>query len=212
MNFFYYYFIYERIIESYHRLIELQNIFIQKAGCGLCVTKSQQKYSFENFKAVARKFRASSTYLIVYALVHYYSKETTNLPQPLATEYIDRRYIQTLYIYIYTHIVPHLSRLFLSISRNCLNKKFLTIIITTKIHEIEFITIIRNWSTYIILVDILEQYYSKLAKIQDPFLYASVLSIILKYDMRYGSSWVIKFSYILEYFETFLSMKNSKFK
>lgn len=121
-------------------------------------------------------------------------------------------YKPCIYIYIYTHIVPHLSRLFLSISRNCLNKKFLTIIITTKIHEIEFITIIRNWSTYIILVDILEQYYSKLAKIQDPFLYASVLSIILKYDMRYGSSWVIKFSYILEYFETFLSMKNSKFK
>lgn len=47
---------------------------------------------FENFKAVARKFRASSTYLIVHALVHYYGKETTNLPQLLATEYIDRRY------------------------------------------------------------------------------------------------------------------------
>ena len=60
---------------------------------------------FENFKAVARKFRASSTYLIVHALVHYYSKETTNLPQPLATEYIDRRYKHTLYMYMYT--APH---------------------------------------------------------------------------------------------------------
>lgn len=100
---------------------------------------------FENFKAVARKFRASSTYLIVHALVHYYSKETTNLPQPLATEYIDRRYKPCIYVH------TSLSRLFLPISRNYLNKKIpnLTIIVTTKIYKIEFIAIIRNWSTNI---------------------------------------------------------------